>query len=396
MFTLRSKVAALKATTPAQNLWYLNAGFALLFLFAGGLQQFLTAHYASTGHPNLGFHLLMVLYMTVFVVNTWANRLIAKLGTTRSLLLASVCYVICGPAAYFGHIGILYAAFVLMGVGCALIWNAQNAVLIANTEKHNVGASAGVFNMYLVGACVLSIVLFGGLLKWLTFEQVVAIFTAIATLSILVFMQLGEARIIQQPAVRKGLPFKHARTATVSFYSYFFYGIGIAYLPYQASQVNTDPLFISLVSISFFFVQTLLSKAAGRRVDEQGCRRALIEGALVAITGFVLLFTLPTWWTLVLAAALFGAASALLVTITIVLPKLIASPAQQGQTIKVFMYAKYVGIVVAIALSAWLSLDTVAVIAILIGLAHIAVARILPDTPQPEITPPTPTPQNAP
>lgn len=367
--------------TKQQNLMYLNMGFALLFLFAGGFQQFLTAHFASVGKPNLGFNLLIVLYVTVLVVNTWSVHIIDKLSAPRALVVASACYPSAGFAAYSGNESALYASFALMGAGCAILWGAQNKVLIENTQKYNIGSKAGKFNMCLVMTCILSIVVFSYSLEWFSFENVVMVLTLISSLSIAFFVQVkSNNRIINSELIAsvEKLTFTHYRGALVSFIAFFLYGVAIAHLPFKASQLDAAPFFVGAISICFFLAKGLCSTLAGNYIDKFGSARVLFFGSLIAITGFLVPYVYQSSFALGLSAALLGLASASLAPLTMVLPKLIANDSQQAQTIRVFMYAKYIGIITAIALSAWLSFAVFTVVAIGMAILNLWVAYYLP------------------
>lgn len=369
-----------KLSTQGENLGKLNLGVALLFLLAGSLQQFLTVHFGTIGKPDLGFKLLLTLYAAVFITNCFMHKIVNVLGERNSLVFSTVCYLCAGFASCQQSEFLLYLSFAVMGIGCALIWNTQNLVLIDNSEKDSLGKNAGLFNLYVWTGCFVGIMLFGLALKFYPFEQVVIIFTLMAASSIIFFgkIQNSPTASIKVENLRTVFQKKsYLLASTVSAKSYFIYGIAISFLPFITNKAYDDPFVVALISLVFFVSQALCSKPCGALIDKFGAPAISIIGAIAALSGFSMLIVSLHWSVLTMAALLLGISSAMLIPVTMVLPKVIAPANEQTAVIHLFMFAKYSGVLAAIALSTWGSIHDDLVSSILISILFLFILNQL-------------------
>jgi len=58
--------------TDNSNLNKLSYGFGILFVVIGGIQQYLTAYYNSNGMIGMGFEILILIYISILISNTFA------------------------------------------------------------------------------------------------------------------------------------------------------------------------------------------------------------------------------------------------------------------------------------------------------------------------------------
>jgi MFS family permease len=366
--------------TKKQNLKQLNVGFAFLFILAGSLQQFVTVHFGMTGKPDLGFKLLLTLYVAVFVTNFFVHKVIYKLGEKRSIVLASVCYLSAGFASCQQAEFLLYTSFAIMGFGCALIWNAQNSVFLNSSSSESLGKNAGTFNMYLWSGCFAGIVLFGLALKTYAFEHVVFVFTCLASVSVFYFTKITNSVLLAVKVEKLIHIISHKHyllAAIVSMKSYFLYGLAISFIPFITSQIYENTLYVALVSLVFFMAQAFCSKPCGALIDRYGTSKLIFAGALTSLLGFILIFISLHWTILVVSSFFLGLSSAMLIPVTMVLPKIIAPIKEQAAVVRLLMFAKYTGILAAIALSTWVSIHDVLMVSIIASFLFIYVSKTL-------------------
>lgn len=371
---------AKKLSVQVLNLKQLNMGFAFLFILAGSLQQFLTVHFDTVGKPELGFKLLLTLYVAVFTTNIFVHKTINKLGEKRSILLSSACYLCAGFASCQQAESLLYASFAIMGFGCALIWNAQNLVLLNNSASDSLGKNAGAFTMYLWSGCFAGIVFFGLALKVYSFEQVAFIFTLLASASLLYFSKIKDSDLPLVKADSLSPVIKNSRyllAAVASVKSYFLYGLAISFIPFVTSKEYENTLYVALVSLVFFMAQAFCSKPCGALIDRFGTNKLALAGAVTSLLGFSFLIFSLHWVALILSALFLGLSSAMLMPVTMILPKVIAPAKEQSAVIRLFMFAKYTGVLVAIALSTWGSIEDVLTVSIIACLVFIFISAVL-------------------
>ncbi|MDT0604305.1 MFS transporter [Thalassotalea castellviae] len=366
--------------TKEKNLKQLNMGFAFLFLLAGSLQQFITVHFGMIGKPELGFKLLLTLYLSVFITNIFVHKIIGTIGEKRSIVLSSICYLCAGFASCQQAEFLLYTSFGIMGFGCALIWNAQNSVFLDNSASESLGKNAGTFNMYLWSGCFAGIVLFGLALKAYSFEYVVFVFTCLASISLLYFIKITDSFLPSKKVDKLSDIVKQRRyiiAAIVSAKSYFLYGLAISFIPFITSQTYENTLYVAVVSLVFFMAQAFCSKPCGTLVDRYGTSKLLFAGAITSLLGFILLIFSLHWIILVLSAFFLGLSSAMLIPVTMLLPKVIAPQKEQAAVVRLLMFGKYTGIIVAITLSTWGSIHDVLIVSIIASCLFLFVSKAL-------------------
>lgn len=316
-----------ESNTKHKNLKLLSAGFSFLFFLAGSLQQFMTVHFSTIGQENLGFNLLLTLYVTVFVSNIFAHKVINFIGKKHTLVFGTLGYIAAGLASCQSNVALLYLGFILMGGGCSLMWNAQNTLLIENSEQQNIGTNAGSFNMYMVSASLVGMLLFGWLLNFNQFEIVVFGFTLITCFSVIIFANLSVPKepvktVVSITQVVGNV--KYVRASLVSALCFFLYGIAISFLPYQASLINADSFFIAIVSVSFLAIQAFAAKYLGNLLDKLGTAKMLVLAAALSAVGFGLMLVSLNVYMLVISSVILGLSSAILIPVSMALPKLVA------------------------------------------------------------------------
>jgi len=222
--------------------------------------------------------------------------------------------------------------------------------------------------------------LFGLALKFYSFEQVVIIFTLMAASSIVFFGKIKNSSTasVKVESLRTVFQNKsYLLAATVSAKSYFLYGIAISFLPFITNNAYDDTFVVAIISLTFFISQALCSKPCGASINKFGAPAISIIGTVAALSGFSILIFSLHWSVLTMSALLLGISSAMLIPVTMVLPKVIAPVHEQAAVIRLFMFAKYSGILAAIALSTWGSIHDVLVSSILISILFLFILNQL-------------------
>lgn len=93
------------------------------------------------GYWSLGF-----IYISLMISNFLAIKLIPLFGLKKLMVLGSVSYSVYILAIAFSWIPVLLVSSVTLGLGAAMIWNAQGVYLVQAATKDKTGEAAGVFS----------------------------------------------------------------------------------------------------------------------------------------------------------------------------------------------------------------------------------------------------------
>lgn len=141
--------------------------FGLIFFAFSGAQQFLTIVYDRLGNVSLGFWVLIVLYASFTVFNFLAPQLMEMLGLKITMIVGSLTYAAFIAVLAFASPAVLFAASVLLGLGAAMLWNAQGVYLVLAADKGKLGSASGLFSTLWGLGSVAGIAFTGQILEYL-------------------------------------------------------------------------------------------------------------------------------------------------------------------------------------------------------------------------------------
>jgi len=355
--------------TKNDNLNKLSYGFATLFIAVGGIQQYLTPYFNSLGQSNVGFNVLLIIYISIFISNFSASFFINKFGTKTLLIVTALFYLLALILILFTNEYIAYLGAMVLGFGGAVLWNSQNGYLLKISSKENRGKNSGFFIAVFQAGSLLSLVVLGLILEIYSFEKAFIFVLAIGFLSLLFFMKLDAIDEVVQP--KKSFAFS-LRTTTlfkVSFMNAFsyhlIYGLSFSLVPLHIYLVTKSTFIVGVVSLFFYLFPMLFSKKVGVYSDLKGRSRVAFVGGILSILGLLIFHFSDGLLMLILGSMLLASAMTLLSPIFIALQGDISSVNTQVYVTNIFMFFKYLGLIVGIAIGMFFGIE-LAYIAIMV------------------------------
>lgn len=311
-----------------KNIFLLSLAFGLIFFAFSGTQQFLTIIYERLGNVSLGFWVLIVLYASFTIFNFLAPKLIEKLGLKATMMIGSLAYAafIVGPA--FASIEIMFALSVFLGLGAAMLWNAQGVYLVLAADKVELGTASGFFSTLWGLGSVAGIALTGQILEYLPislnqFFIVASLFPVLGSITLIGLKQVKITGKPQPLISSMATVFKLVRSKTLNRLSLIWI-LMIAQLTFSFSVM---PLLIEqrlgaaiagILGALPYLAMVGFSLVSGVMIDRIGRKQIIIWGIAISLLGLAALLQ----WTqlaLIAAAILLAIGFALMRTLTFVL-----------------------------------------------------------------------------
>ena len=128
-----------------RNVKVLSAGFALMFFGYNGVQQFITTYFEGLGMFDLGFSVLIVVYLSFMLASPISPVFVVRFRAKSCMAVAALFYSLFIISLLSRSEPVLYLTAVLLGIAAAVLWTAQNTYIIRMTSKAVHGASSGYF-----------------------------------------------------------------------------------------------------------------------------------------------------------------------------------------------------------------------------------------------------------
>lgn len=121
-----------------KNLLILWAIFFFIFFWFTSVQQFLTSYFIDNWNDNAWFYSLMLIYSGFFIWNLFFVSTIKKLGSKKSMSLASICYWWFIFSLLTNSIPLVYLASFIMWISAAFLWIWEQSYIILLLKGKNV------------------------------------------------------------------------------------------------------------------------------------------------------------------------------------------------------------------------------------------------------------------
>lgn len=320
--------------------------FGLIFFAFSGAQQFLTIVYDRLGNVSLGFWVLIVLYASFTVCNFLAPQLMEMLGLKITMMVGSLAYAAFIAVLAFASPAVIFAASVLLGLGAAMLWNAQGVYLVLAADKGKLGTASGLFSTLWGLGSVVGIALTGQILEYLpiSLNQFFIVLSLLPVLGAITLIGLQPVKIAGKPQSlisSIAAVFKLVRSKTLNRLSLIWI-LMIAQLTFSFSVM---PLLIQrqmgagtagILGALPYLAMVGFSFASGAMTDRIGRKQMTIWGTAISLVGLAVLLRL-TPLTLIAEAILLAIGFALMRTLTFVLVKDISTK-QLLSSINAYLY----------------------------------------------------------
>jgi MFS family permease len=361
--------------TTNHNLNKLSYGFAILFIAIGGIQQYLTPYFNSLGQSNVGFNILLIIYISIFLSNFSASFFINKFGIKKLLIVTALLYLFSMILILFTNEYIAYLGAMILGLGGAVLWNSQNGYLLKISSEKNRGENSGFFISIFQTGSLLSVLVLGFIVEIYGFETSFLIVLGIGFLSLLLFMKLDDTEASQQSKKTFSFSFKTPTLFKVSIMNAFsyhlIYGLSFSLVPLHIYLLTKSTFIVAMVSSLFYLFPMLFSKKVGVYSDKKGRSYIAFLGASFSILGLLFFHFSDELFVLIIASTLLALSLTFFNPVFIALQGDISTPDTQVYVTNIFMFFKYMGVIVGIALGMLLGMELAYVVMmslVLIGL----------------------------
>ncbi|KPA15911.1 Major facilitator superfamily MFS-1 [Candidatus Magnetomorum sp. HK-1] len=340
----------------------LSYGFGILFLMGAGIQQFLTPYFINIGMPEMGFHMLIIIYSFILLTNFFAPPVIVKYGAKQLIVLSATVYIISCSIVLIEQKCLIYIAAILFGIAGAFLWLAQNSYIIKISKPETLGKNSGFFMaIYSLGSSLASLVL-GYLICFCGYQKAFSIILIISILSILLFISLTSISSVSKSHEVLQI-FKMFKSKTLiicsltSFSSYYVFGIFISKIPLHIKSILLDEKYIGILSSLFYIMPILIAGYVGKKSDTIGREAVVFIGYIVMITGLILLVFANNMYFLSFGIFTLSIAFSTLTPIIMALPGDIYSNDNLEYITGMFMLLKYLGIISGVSAGYTLHFD---------------------------------------
>jgi len=371
------------------NLNRLSYGFALLFITIGSILQYITPYFYEMGDERMGFRVLIILYLGIFFANFFAPYFIARYGSQKMLVATSITYIISIIAMTMPNSYLIYAGTTLLGLSGAILWNSQNNYLIGISQSDNRGAQSGFFvAVYGVGYAF-GVLLLGYLIELLDYQRAFYLITIFAFASVYLFYQMDELAHEKQRKSTK-LPLHALKSPTLLksvLSSYFIqsllFGLAVSIVPLHIELITGNSIIVGLLSSLFFITPLFLSLFIGKISDTKGRGKMLIMGITIALIGLGIFHYASSLLQLIMGMVALSIAQSILFPMSIALQGDIATPSNQATITNIFVFFKYLGMILGIVLGSFFGIEWVyGVTALMLLIIVVFTFRLLLDESQ--------------
>ena len=352
------------------NLNRLSYGFALLFIAIGGIQQYLTPYFNSLGQSNVGFNILLIIYTFIFLSNFSASFFINKFGIKNLLIATALVYLFSMVLILFTNEYVAYIGAMTLGLGGAVLWNSQNGYLLQISNEKNRGENSGFFISIFQMGSLLSVIILGFIVEMYGFKVSFLIVLGVGFLSLVFFLKLDSIEIVKQSKKSFSFSIKTItlfRVAMMNAFSYhLLYGLSFSLVPLHIYLLSKNTFTVAIVSSLFYLFPMLFSKKVGVYSDKNGRKKVALLGAILGLLG-LLLFHLSNGLFMLIIASIFLALSlTLLNPIFIALQGDISTSNTQIYITNIFMFFKYIGLIVGIAIGMFFGIEWAYIVILLL------------------------------
>jgi len=128
-----------------QPTYTLNVALLGFFFFLLFFAYNTTQNFETTLNDTLGFWSLSILYFFFSISNFISSNIVRRLGVKFALFVGGIGYTQFIVANIYPAPYILLPSSVVIGIGAAILWNAQGVFLAVSSTEKNIGMHSGMF-----------------------------------------------------------------------------------------------------------------------------------------------------------------------------------------------------------------------------------------------------------
>jgi len=276
-----------------KNVKILSLAFLFIFLAYDGVQQYTTAFFSDLGMVEMGFRVLLIVYLFFAFFSPLVVPLASRFGLKRAMVFGSFFYALFIFSLVFGQELLIYFSASLLGIAAALLWMGQQSYLIRLSDKRFYGKNSGFLTLFFHLGATIGVLSFGVLTKFFNFEGASLLFGFFPLLGMFFLLRIDEVKILNPPSFgffKKIITNIQAlRIFSIWFVSRFVLGLIIGFLPLEIKEVLGTP-HIGVLGSLFFVIPLILSYFWGNLSDKIGRNPMIFIFYILAGFSLILLF----------------------------------------------------------------------------------------------------------
>lgn len=284
----------MQASNISQEVKILSFSFLLIFFGFSGVQQFITSFFSEIGVPNVGFQVLILIYLFFLLSGPFSAIIVSKYGPKKCMMTASVFYGLFILTIVSKNIFLIYLTSSLLGVAASLLWTGQHSYLITASNEKIYGASSGYFNTLQALGSSIGTLLLGFLIVKLSFGAPFIFYASLPFAGILLLSRLRDLKVQKQASqlafIRKLITNTAAIRLAVFYIAFlFFHGLAIGMIPIDIKN-TLSIAWIGIMSFIFLIIPILFSYIIGRISDVKGRKGMIVAAYAIGALGLFLLY----------------------------------------------------------------------------------------------------------
>jgi len=368
--------------TDNSNLNKLSYGFAVLFLVIGGIQQYITAYFNDKGMMGMGFEILIIIYISILVANSFAPYFVNRFGSKKMMVAMCMLYIVSIIATTRDTEFIIYTGALLFGFAGAILWNSQHHYLINISNKDNLGSNSGYFIGIFSMGNLMGILSLGYLIDFVGYQNAFNVFIVIALISVFLFSRMESKDSCPEKGNKTSFASFKSRSLTLlamtsSMLPNIILALMFSLMPIHIQTISNSPYLIGLVSAVYFVIMMLLSKKFGSLSDTVGRGNMIISGLLLALLGLGILAFAENIAMLIVGAIFMSIANSILVPMSNAIQGDISTVENRSLVTSSFMFFKYIGIILGLLLGYLLTISLTYITSIVVMLTVLVLAYTL-------------------
>ncbi len=345
---------------------------AFLFLFAGysGVQQYITTYFNGLGTPSAGYISLILVFLFFSISNPLAAVVVSKFGAKKSMLTASIFYILFILSLATKSIPIIYVGATLIGISASFLWTGQGSYLARVSTDNFRGKNSGFFSTLLFTGQTLGVLIIGFLISKLSYELTFFLASGFAIVGFILLLKIRDVPTDKSKnqllLLRRAMSSKTAWNMSVLWVcAYSVYGLAIGIVPLQIER-TLGLSYVGVLSSLFYVTPIFVNYGIGRLSDMIGRKKIIIFSFFVAFAGILSLYISNGPLSLIIGVILIALYFAISYPITLALIGDVSTSKNVEYLTAFFLMIENIGVVASLILSNFIQTRTIYIISLTI------------------------------
>ncbi len=355
----------------------LSLSFLLIFFGYNATQQYLTTYFSTLGLEDLGFRLLILIFLSFLLSGPISAIVVSKYAAKKTMMIASLFYFLFIVSLTSGEVLLIYFASFLVGFAASLLWTGQNSYLVKASDEKTYGQNSGFFNSALTLGSASGILLLGFFINTFSFKSSFLIYSLLPLIGLILLVQLKdlptEQKTNQLKLVKKFIKSMTALKLSAFYFSFsFIFGLVLGLIPIEIKN-TLSIAYVSLLTFIFWIMPIVFSYISGKISDVKGRKIMIVAAYIFGILGLTSLYFSQYSILLVIAIVLLALSYAIFRPMSFALVGDVSVERDLVPLTALFWMAQNVGILSALLISSEIQTRVIYLISIAVIFASLFV-----------------------